>query len=54
MVVLVVDLMQKGGRVDAMLREKPIWLRWGFYYFLLLSILLLGNLQAQQFIYSQF
>lgn len=37
-----------------LLREKPLWLRWLVYYFILFSILLFGIYQQQEFIYGRF
>lgn len=36
------------------LQNKPMYLKWGFYYLLILSILFLGSFGEQPFIYFQF
>jgi D-alanyl-lipoteichoic acid acyltransferase DltB (MBOAT superfamily) len=43
-------------RVDwrTVLKLKPVWFRWAVYYSLVLSIMFLGNLNAEPFIYFQF
>ncbi len=43
-------------RVDwrQILKLKPVWIRWAVYYSLVLCIMLLGNLNAEPFIYFQF
>jgi alginate O-acetyltransferase complex protein AlgI len=43
-------------RVDwrTVLKLKPIWFRWAVYYSLVISIMLLGSLNAEPFIYFQF
>ncbi len=40
--------------VREVLRSRPIWLRWSLYYIAVLSILLFGNPEGQDFIYFQF
>jgi len=49
-----VHLAQRKGSVVEMLNQKPIWLRWSVYYILIISIMLLGNFNSQEFIYFQF
>ncbi len=49
-----VHLLQTRGSVREMLRAKPVWLRWGVYYGLIVAVLLLGNFGLKQFIYFQF
>ncbi len=44
---------KKGSFID-WVSHKPIVIRWIFYYFLVLMILLLGNFGQKQFIYFQF
>lgn len=36
------------------LKRQPTWLRWGVYYTAVFSLLLLGRIGAEQFIYFQF
>lgn len=49
-----VHLLQAKGNIEDILNNKPIWLRWTVYYVLILSIMLLGNFNSQEFIYFQF
>ncbi len=49
-----VHLVQRHGSIRHMLRNKPIWLRWGLYYLLVFMILILGVFGQSQFIYFQF
>jgi D-alanyl-lipoteichoic acid acyltransferase DltB (MBOAT superfamily) len=53
-VLTVVHLLQSRGSVIQKLSQKPIWIRWSVYYFIILSILLFGNFGSKQFIYFQF
>jgi len=52
--LIVVQIFQRNGRIYHLLSSKPIGLRWSFYYFILLAILLCGNFGTKQFIYFQF
>ena len=49
-----VHILQKNNSITDMLNQKPIWVRWPIYYILVISILLLGNFNNQEFIYFQF
>jgi D-alanyl-lipoteichoic acid acyltransferase DltB (MBOAT superfamily) len=53
-ILLSVQLMEERGNVIGRFFEKPVWVRWPVYYFLLLAILLFGNFGSKQFIYFQF
>jgi D-alanyl-lipoteichoic acid acyltransferase DltB (MBOAT superfamily) len=53
-ILLSVQLMEERGNIIDRFSEKPVWIRWPVYYFLLLAILLFGNFGAKQFIYFQF
>jgi alginate O-acetyltransferase complex protein AlgI len=46
--------MHKGHKPLERLRVGPVWVRWGVYYAIILSILWLGDLGARSFIYFQF
>ena len=50
----VIQWQTRGRRAIDWANEKPKALRWGFYYFLVLSILLLGVFDNKEFIYFQF
>jgi len=43
-------------RVDwrTVLKSKPVWFRWTVYYSMVISVMLLGSLNAEPFIYFQF
>jgi len=47
-------LIQRKQPASVWLKSKPIWIRWIFYYGLLLSILIFGYLEPNEFIYFQF
>jgi len=49
-----VHFIQRHGRIRHMLNERPVWVRWPIYYFLIFSILIFGEFQNNQFIYFQF
>jgi D-alanyl-lipoteichoic acid acyltransferase DltB (MBOAT superfamily) len=53
-ILLFVQLIDRRGNVVDRFSEKPVWIRWPVYYFLLLVILLCGNFGSIQFIYFQF
>ncbi|MGB7573727.1 MAG: MBOAT family protein, partial [Thermodesulfobacteriota bacterium] len=53
-ILLCVQLMEERWNIIDRFSEKPAWIRWPAYYFLLLAILLFGNFGAKQFIYFQF
>jgi D-alanyl-lipoteichoic acid acyltransferase DltB (MBOAT superfamily) len=53
-ILLFVQLMDLRGNVIDRFSEKPVWIRWPVYYFLLLAILLCGNFGSKEFIYFQF
>ena len=53
-ILLCVQLMEERGNIIDRFSEKPAWIRWPAYYFLLLAILLFGNFGSKQFIYFQF
>ena len=52
--LLIVEFFQEKKSIYQLLAERPIWLRWGLYYFVIFSILLFGIYQQQEFIYGQF
>lgn len=49
-----VHLIQRRGKIRRIVSEKPAWVRWTFYYLLILWILLFGVFNKSQFIYFQF
>jgi D-alanyl-lipoteichoic acid acyltransferase DltB (MBOAT superfamily) len=54
-IVLLVDyLNEKNIFVRDWLGTKPVWLRWAFYYGLVLAVILFGKFAASGFIYVQF
>lgn len=53
-VMEVVHLTQRSYNVRQLLSEKPVWVRWGMYYAVLLAIIYLGVFGKNNFIYFQF
>jgi alginate O-acetyltransferase complex protein AlgI len=53
-ILLLIQLMERGVNIIDWFSEKPIWVRWPVYYSIILSILLFGNFGSKQFIYFQF
>ena len=52
---LTIIYLYKGERsLRQTLANKPVFVRWGFYYALILAIMFFGNLGEQPFIYFQF
>lgn len=52
---LTIIYLYKGSKsVRQALTNKPTFVRWGFYYLLILAIMFFGNLGEQPFIYFQF
>ncbi|MCJ7801368.1 MAG: MBOAT family protein [Candidatus Marinimicrobia bacterium] len=47
-------LLQRKQSVRIWLKTKPIWFRWVIYYGLVLSVLIFGYLEPNEFIYFQF
>jgi len=52
--LFVVELIQRQPRIDDSLRATPGWCRWSFYYVLIFAIILFGQRDASQFIYTRF
>ncbi len=50
----IVQLLQSRYQEQSVLRKIPIWIRWPIYYSAIISILLFGNPEGQEFIYFQF
>ncbi len=52
----IAHLTQRKGALKWQLSQKPVWVRWVFYYGLVMGVILLGNysMAPQQFIYFQF
>jgi alginate O-acetyltransferase complex protein AlgI len=49
-----VHLLERRVDFRTVLKLKPVWFRWAVYYSLAISIMLLGSLNAEPFIYFQF
>ena len=49
-----VHFFMKNDRIDKLFLDKPIAVRWGFFYLLILMIVLFGNFDSSEFIYFQF
>jgi alginate O-acetyltransferase complex protein AlgI len=57
LLILMMELAQnktKDNPVITIVKNKPLLLRWSVYYFLIISILLIGAFNNQEFIYFQF
>ncbi len=50
----IVHLIQRKGSIRDMISQKPIWLRWGIYLSIALSIMNFGVIDEIAFIYFQF
>lgn len=50
----IIQIMQKKSDISSFISQKPILIRWSFYYALVLSILFFGVFNKTQFIYFQF
>lgn len=50
----IVHLLQQQQSMREMLAAKPIWVRWGVYYALVISILMFGKFGITEFVYFQF
>lgn len=56
-ILFVMHIVQKENTLTEFIINKPLIIRWGIYYLLIFSIILLGgygNAESTQFIYSQF
>jgi alginate O-acetyltransferase complex protein AlgI len=53
-VLEVVQWIQRHQSMREVLSRRPVWVRWGVYYGLVASTLILGMFQGSQFIYFQF
>ncbi len=49
-----VHLVQRKRSIIAMVKQKPLAVRWGLYYLLLIAIIFFGVYENRQFIYFQF
>jgi D-alanyl-lipoteichoic acid acyltransferase DltB (MBOAT superfamily) len=47
-------LQMRDESIRSFILRQPIWLRWSFYYGLILAIFLFGKFGSTEFIYSQF
>lgn len=50
----IIDILQRRGSITQILSGKTVWIRWGFYYFVIGWILIGGVFGGKQFIYFQF
>ncbi len=53
-ILVTVQIIQGYGSIRQIVASKPVWVRWGLYYLLLLTIFLGGNFGENPFIYFQF
>jgi D-alanyl-lipoteichoic acid acyltransferase DltB (MBOAT superfamily) len=49
-----IDILSEKKEILIRIAEKPLLLRWGIYYLLIISILVFGVFENRQFIYLQF
>jgi alginate O-acetyltransferase complex protein AlgI len=49
-----IHLLQRNSKMAHKIFEKPIYLRWVFYYVVVIIIMFLGKYESQEFIYFQF
>ncbi|HEX8888698.1 MAG TPA: MBOAT family O-acyltransferase [Pyrinomonadaceae bacterium] len=53
--LLVVEILQYRYRLRDLIRQQPVWFRWGLYYACIIAILLSAAInESQRFIYFQF
>ncbi|MBF0331758.1 MAG: MBOAT family protein [Candidatus Omnitrophica bacterium] len=52
--LICVHLVQRHGTIRRMLADRPGWVRWSFYYVLVLGMIIFGQYGKSQFIYFQF
>lgn len=50
----IVQLLQSHYPAQGVLKEVPVWVRWPVYYIAVISILIFGSPEGQEFIYFQF
>ena len=52
--LLAVEAIDEKRSVWERLLERPVWVRWTAYYALIVSLIVLGTWNQQQFVYMQF
>ena len=52
--LVAVESLQKHGQITDILNSKPVYVRWTFYYLLLITMVTFGVFGKNQFIYFQF
>jgi D-alanyl-lipoteichoic acid acyltransferase DltB (MBOAT superfamily) len=52
--LLVIEALDEWGHFWQALRTKPVYLRWGVYYLLLILLVVFGSWQMREFVYMQF
>jgi hypothetical protein len=53
-VLIVWDMASEKKEMFERIRQKPVFIRWSFYYIIVLSIILFSAPENRQFIYLQF
>lgn len=53
-VLVFIDILSEKKEIWVRIAEKPLLLRWGIYYLLIISIIVFGVFENRQFIYLQF
>ena len=49
-----IQMIEKQSKMRQMFSERPIWVRWTFYYVLILFLIFFGEYNDHAFIYFQF
>ncbi|WP_240773191.1 MBOAT family protein [Pontibacter sp. SGAir0037] len=49
-----VHLIERNGSASRVILQRPVWVRWSFYYVAIIAVLLFGQYGNQEFIYFQF
>jgi alginate O-acetyltransferase complex protein AlgI len=53
-VLFIMDLLQQNSDEQVIFKKAPVWVRWSYYYGLVLAIIFWGNYGQNPFIYFQF
>ncbi len=53
-VLVFIDLLQRGTSGRPVFSNDPVWVRWSYYYGLVLGMIFLGHYGQNQFVYFQF
>ncbi len=53
-ILFIVNLIERKKDIVTYISEKPVFIRWGVYYLIVIVIVTLGNFGIQEFIYFRF